>query len=49
MLKFNSSYLKYSLIKPAYLQFTFNKFSFKNFYFQQPGKHGAGDVSIILI
>jgi hypothetical protein len=48
MYKFNSLFFKYPIKynKLISLASTFNKISFKNFYFQEE-KHGAGDVLIL--
>lgn len=48
MYKFNSIYSKLLVNKSSFLQLAFNKFSFKNFYFQESGRHGAGEVKISL-
>lgn len=46
MYKFNSIYSKLLVNKSSFLQLAFNKFSFKNFYFQESARHGAGEVKI---
>ncbi len=46
MIKFNSTYFKFLINKSYVSPIAFNKFSFKNFYFQESGRHGAGDVKL---
>lgn len=60
MIKFNSAYSKlfFNMNKSSFFsagisnqinsKLEFNKFSFKNFYFQE-SKHGAGDVRLFNI